>query len=96
MRGASLKVYAVAAFLPLALLCSVPFVADQSFMLVGTMAVTTTWLVCALFVLLVLRSSTVPREKRGLWVAVILLGNAFAFPFFWFWYLRGSENVSST
>lgn len=96
MRGASLIVYAVAAFLPLILFFSVPFVADQSFMLVGTVAVATTWLVCALFVLMALRSSTVPSGKRGLWVALILLGNAFVFPFFWFWYLRGSANVSNT
>src|SRR5688572_12234577 len=34
------------------------------------------------------RSGAVPVEKRGLWVAVLFLGNMFALPFFWFWYVR--------
>lgn len=30
----------------------------------------------------------VPREKRGLWVIVLFLGNYFALPLFWLWYIR--------
>jgi hypothetical protein len=29
----------------------------------------------------------VPTEKRGLWVAVLLLAAFLAFPFFWFHYI---------
>jgi uncharacterized membrane protein len=35
------------------------------------------------------RSNAVPSQKRDLWVWVLLLGNVFALPFFWFWYVRG-------
>jgi hypothetical protein len=34
------------------------------------------------------RSDSVPRAKRGLWVTVLVLGNIFALPFYWFWYIR--------
>ncbi len=34
------------------------------------------------------RSDAVPAQKRDLWVWVLLLGNIFALPFFWFWYVR--------
>jgi len=34
-------------------------------------------------------SNAAPPEKRDLWVWVLLLGNVFALPFFWFWYVRG-------
>lgn len=40
------------------------------------------------FIYRTLKSDSVPRSKRGFWVAVLLLGNVFALPFFWFWYVR--------
>lgn len=40
------------------------------------------------------RSDVVPRDKRGLWVAVLFLGNIFALPFYWFWYIRQPEAPS--
>jgi hypothetical protein len=30
----------------------------------------------------------VPKEKKVLWGVVLILGNIFALPFFWFFYLR--------
>ena len=35
------------------------------------------------------RSDAVPPQKRTLWVWVLLLGNVFALPFFWLWYVHG-------
>ena len=34
------------------------------------------------------RSAAVPVDKRALWTTVLLFGNVFALPFFWFWYIR--------
>ena len=36
------------------------------------------------------RSAAVPADKRALWTSVLLFGNVFALPFFWFWYIRRS------
>jgi hypothetical protein len=49
-------------------------------------------LLMAGFIRHVLRSDAVPPEKRGFWVAVLLIGNIFALPFFWFWYIRKAES----
>lgn len=40
------------------------------------------------FIVHALRTESVPQEKRGLWVAVLLLGNFLALPFYWMWYVR--------
>jgi hypothetical protein len=40
------------------------------------------------FIRYTFRSDAVPRDKRGLWVTVLLLGNIFALPFYWLWYVR--------
>jgi hypothetical protein len=40
------------------------------------------------FVSYALRSNAVPREKRALWVVVLLFANIYALPFFWYWYVR--------
>ena len=40
------------------------------------------------------RSDAVPRDKRGLWTAVLLLGNVFALPFYWLWYIRQPQAPS--
>ena len=34
------------------------------------------------------RSNAVPSDKRELWLWVLLLGNVFALPVYWFWYVR--------
>ncbi len=49
------------------------------------------WLVSLVFVGCALRSHTVPKSKRGLWVALLIFANAFVLPFFWFWYIWGTE-----
>lgn len=41
----------------------------------------------ASFIFYLYRSDNVPKSKRGLWVAVLLLGNSIAMPFFWYWYV---------
>jgi hypothetical protein len=40
------------------------------------------------YVIYTFRSASVPLAKRGLWAMVLLLGNIFALPFFWVWYVR--------
>jgi len=94
VRSISSIVYAVAALLPAILLLGSVFVADSdTFFLLGEVAIGATWLACGLYVFFALRSPTVPNEKRKLWVAVIVLGNAFALPFFWFWYVLQASRV---
>jgi hypothetical protein len=44
--------------------------------------------ITALYVGIALSSSWVPREKRWLWAVVLVLGNIFSLPFFWYWYVR--------
>ena len=41
-------------------------------------------------------STVVPAGKRGLWVVVLLAANAFAVPFFWFWYVKPFLTRDST
>ncbi len=77
----------VAAFAPLLLFLAVPFTSGESFSNLAVTVVAATWLVCTAFVIYALRTSAVPVGKRGLWVAVIILGNIFALPPFWFWYV---------
>jgi len=33
------------------------------------------------------RSEKIPPEKRKLWSGLIVLGNVWAAPFFWYWYI---------
>ena len=51
-------------------------------------------LMVALFIHHVIRTDAVPTEKRGLWVMILLVGNIFALPFFWFWYIRKAETAA--
>jgi hypothetical protein len=51
-------------------------------------------LMMAWFIHHVIRTNTVPAEKRGLWVMILLVGNIFALPFFWFWYIRKAETAT--
>ena len=37
-------------------------------------------------------SSAVPKEKRALWIAVLILGNISVLPFFWYWYIWGANS----
>ena len=39
------------------------------------------------------RSSSVPPEKRRLWVTLLIVGNVFVLPFFWFWYVREPQSA---
>jgi hypothetical protein len=96
MRLSSAIVYAAAAFAPLATFLAVPFSSGEAFSTLAAVAVAAAWLASALYVVYVFRSPTVPREKRGLWVAVIVFGGLFALPFFWFWYVWQPARVSHT
>jgi hypothetical protein len=51
-------------------------------------------LMMAWFIHHVIRTNAVPPEKRGLWVIILLVGNVFALPFFWFWYIRKAETAT--
>ncbi len=45
-----------------------------------------------------IRSDAVPRDKRGLWVVALLLGNILVLPFYWLWYIKqpqGPARVAS-
>ncbi len=43
-------------------------------------------------------SPRMPRSKRALWTAVLFLGNWYALPFYWWFYIRGpgTEQHEST
>lgn len=51
-------------------------------------------LMMAWFIHHVIRTNTVPPEKRGIWVMILLVGNIFALPFFWFFYMRKAETAT--
>lgn len=51
-------------------------------------------LMMAWFIHHVIRTNAVPVEKRGLWVMILLVGNIFALPFFWFWYIRKAKTAT--
>jgi drug/metabolite transporter (DMT)-like permease len=38
------------------------------------------------------RNPRMPAQKRKLWTAVLLLGNWYALPFYWWFYIRGSPD----
>jgi hypothetical protein len=40
-----------------------------------------------LFIAYAAKSAAVPREERGLWIAVLIFANFLALPFFWYWYM---------
>jgi len=96
MRLSSAIVYATAAFAPLAIFLAVPFSSGDTFSTLVLVAVAGAWLASALYIVYVFRSRTVPREKRRLWVAVIVFGGLFALPFFWFWYVWQPARASHT
>lgn len=39
------------------------------------------------YVVYLFKSGVVPKEKRILWAVVLVAGNMFAMPFFWFFYV---------
>lgn len=45
-------------------------------------------LLVVVFAIYAARSPTVPPAKRSLWIVIILFGNIFVLPFFWYWYVR--------
>ena len=77
----------IAAVAPLLLFLAVPFTSGESFGTLATLTVAATLLACAAFVIYVLKTSAVPSEKRSLRLALILFGNLFVLPFFWFQYV---------
>lgn len=46
-----------------------------------------------LFISMALSSSFVPADKKKLWVALLLFGNFFVLPFFWYWYVRPNSGA---
>ncbi len=41
----------------------------------------------ASYIIYLFKSGVVPKEKRVLWTVVLIAGNMFAMPFFWFFYV---------
>lgn len=42
------------------------------------------------------KSGVVPKDKRAMWAVVLIAGNMFAMPFFWFFYVwRAPVNMSA-
>ena len=39
------------------------------------------------YIVFLFRTSRVPSDKKALWAVVLFLGNAFAFPVFWYLYI---------
>jgi len=48
-------------------------------------------LVSIYFLIYSLRAKTVPKDKKVLWVILILLLGFLVFPFFWYWYVLKPE-----
>ena len=78
---------ALAAFTPLLMFLAVPFTSGESFATLTTLTVAAAWLACAAFVIYVFKTSAVPSDKRRLWLGLIVFGNLFVLPFFWFQYV---------
>lgn len=48
------------------------------------------------YVVYLFKSGVVPKEKRVLWAVVLIAGNMFALPFFWFFYVwHAPANMSA-
>jgi hypothetical protein len=77
----------LAAFAPLLMFLAVPFTSGESFAMLATLTIAAAWLAGAAFVIYVLKTSAVPSDKRRLWVGLIVFGNVFVLPFFWFQYV---------
>ena len=77
----------IAALAPIAGFGAAFFVSWEWFQIIVTAVVAGGWLITIAFVVYALASSAVPKDKRGLWAAVLFFGNMFALPFFWFWYI---------
>ena len=102
----------IAAFLPIVLMLGIVFfpwpslydsdsasgLADPgSFTILVIGAVAFVWITIIGFLVYAAYAPSVPKEKRGLWIALILFGNASVLPFFWYWYVlqSGRHNYSS-
>lgn len=82
----------IAALAPLAGFVATFFVGWDWFSSLAVAVFAGGWLVTFAFMAYALASTAVPKGKRGLWAAVLFLGNMFALPFFWFWYIwRASD-----
>ena len=75
------------AFAPLLMFLALPFTSGESFERLATLTVAAAWLACAAFVIYALKTSAVPSDRRRLWVGLIVFGNIFVLPFFWFQYV---------
>jgi hypothetical protein len=42
------------------------------------------------------RNPRMPEQKRKLWTAVLLLGNWYALPFYWWFYIRSTQDDPDT
>ena len=77
----------MAALAPIAGFVAVFFVTWDWFRPLIATVVAGGWLITIAFITYALAGSAVPKEKRGLWAAVLFLGNMLTLPFFWFWYI---------
>ena len=86
----------LAAFAPLLMFLAVPFTSGESFEKLAMLTVAAAWLACTVFVVYALKTSAVPSDKRRLWVGLIVFGNLFVLPFFWFqyvWHHQGAADA---
>jgi hypothetical protein len=50
----------------------------------------------AVYVVHAFRSDELPSDKRTLWVIILFFGNIFAFPVYWWFYIRPGSRESTT
>ena len=84
-----------AALAPIAGFVAAFFVGWDWFHIIVTAVIAGGWLITFAFMAYALASSAVPKDKRGLWAAVLFFGNMFAVPFFWFWYIWKANDRSA-
>jgi len=94
MNRTAAVVTGIAALAPASGFLAVPFVSDAWFPRLTMAVVAGGWVVTIGFLIFALRSSAVPKGKRGLWAALLLFGNLIVVPFFWFWYIWKADAPS--
>lgn len=53
----------------------------------GMSQIISTWIIVGVYILWTYRSNCVPKHKRALWAALLVFGNVFVIPTFWYFYL---------
>lgn len=50
------------------------------------------WVLVASYIIYLFKTSVVPKEKKTLWVIVLIFGNVFVMPVFWYLYVWRNNN----